>query len=299
MERFFGIVPRERLYELTGIQFLPFNSLFQLQALRENNTALLGRRRPLPDDARSLHLFPVGRPRSTKRPSPPPPSSSIPAARTGRPISSTRWGSGPPCSAPRSIPDTVVGTLLPGPAKETGLPQIPVVAAASHDTASAVAAVPAHGRGLGLHQLGHVVAHGRRSRGPDHQRRDAAAELHQRRRRRTGPSASSRTSPGCGSSSNAARNGTPSAPLSYEEMRGPGRIAPRPFGAFIDPDAPDFLNPADMPAAIRSFCRRTGQTPPQTPAEIIRCASRAWPSNTARSSTICGASRPGPSERST
>jgi rhamnulokinase len=42
MERFFGIVPRERLYDRTGIQFLPFNSIFQLQALRENNTALLG-----------------------------------------------------------------------------------------------------------------------------------------------------------------------------------------------------------------------------------------------------------------
>ena len=36
------VVPRERLYERTGIQFLPFNSVFQLQALRENNPALLG-----------------------------------------------------------------------------------------------------------------------------------------------------------------------------------------------------------------------------------------------------------------
>jgi sugar (pentulose or hexulose) kinase len=44
------------------------------------------------------------------------------------------------------------------------------------------------------------------------------------------------------------------------------------FKTFIDPDAPDFLNPPDMPEAIRSFCRRTGQAVPQTPAEIVRCA---------------------------
>ncbi|MBM3335187.1 rhamnulokinase, partial [Candidatus Sumerlaeota bacterium] len=46
----------------------------------------------------------------------------------------------------------------------------------------------------------------------------------------------------------------------------------RPFCAFIDPNDPCFLNPADMPAAIVHFCERTGQQPPQTHGEFVRCA---------------------------
>ena len=39
----------------------------------------------------------------------------------------------------------------------------------------------------------------------------------------------------------------------------------------IDPDAADFLNPMDMPTAIREFCRRTGQPEPGNAGAIIRC----------------------------
>jgi rhamnulokinase len=58
--------------------------------------------------------------------------------------------------------------------------------------------------------------------------------------------------------------------LSYEEMRAMAASA-LPFKAMIDPDAPDFLNPPDMPAAIQNFCRKTGQPVPSTPGEILRC----------------------------
>ena len=44
-----------------------------------------------------------------------------------------------------------------------------------------------------------------------------------------------------------------------------------PFGAFIDPDCSDFLNPPSMVEAIRGFCRRTGQSPPLSPSETVRC----------------------------
>jgi rhamnulokinase len=53
-------------------------------------------------------------------------------------------------------------------------------------------------------------------------------------------------------------------------MRDMAEAAP-PFRAFIDPDAVEFLNPPDMPAAIRDFCRQTGQAVPESPAEIVRC----------------------------
>ena len=43
-----------------------------------------------------------------------------------------------------------------------------------------------------------------------------------------------------------------------------------PFLACVDPNAPDFLVPVDMPQAIRQFCRQTGQAVPQTPGQIVR-----------------------------
>lgn len=45
-----------------------------------------------------------------------------------------------------------------------------------------------------------------------------------------------------------------------------------PSPALINPDDPAFLAPADMPEAIRAFCRRTGQAVPEAPAAIVRCA---------------------------
>jgi rhamnulokinase len=44
-----------------------------------------------------------------------------------------------------------------------------------------------------------------------------------------------------------------------------------PFGPLIDPDHPDFLNPMDMPAAIRKYCARTAQVVPESDAGILRC----------------------------
>src|SRR3712207_6147525 len=43
------------------------------------------------------------------------------------------------------------------------------------------------------------------------------------------------------------------------------------FTAIVDPDDPRFLPPGDMPARIAEVCRETGQTPPQSQAETVRC----------------------------
>jgi rhamnulokinase len=44
-----------------------------------------------------------------------------------------------------------------------------------------------------------------------------------------------------------------------------------PFQAFIYPDDASFANPPSMLQAIEDFCKRTGQTPPASDAQIIRC----------------------------
>lgn len=64
------------------------------------------------------------------------------------------------------------------------------------------------------------------------------------------------------------------------DARGPARDygelvrlaeAAAPFRSLIDPDDPRFLAPADMPAAIRDFCRETGQPVPESEGAFIRC----------------------------
>jgi rhamnulokinase len=48
--------------------------------------------------------------------------------------------------------------------------------------------------------------------------------------------------------------------------------AAKPLVSIIDPDDPAFLAPADMPAEIRAYCRRTSQPVPQDDGAVIRCA---------------------------
>ena len=269
MERFFGIVPRERLYERTGIQFLPFNSIFQLQALRENNPALLkaADRFLMMPDLFTYFLSGVKINEATIAS-----TSQIIDPRTGIWAPDLIDALGVPASlfGPPLQPGRVVGALLPGPAKETGLPQIPVVAAASHDTASAVAAVPAIGENWAYISSGTWSLIGV----------EAAAPIITAETRRLNFT----NEGGFGGTIRFLKNVTglwliqqcrkkwnAERPLSYEDLRVMAAAAP-PFGAFIDPDAPEFSNPEDMPAAIREYCRLSGQTPPQTPAEITRCA---------------------------
>ena len=56
MEAAFERVPRERIYEITGLQFLQFNTLYQLLAHAADELAAAGRGRDPADDARPVRL---------------------------------------------------------------------------------------------------------------------------------------------------------------------------------------------------------------------------------------------------
>lgn len=45
-----------------------------------------------------------------------------------------------------------------------------------------------------------------------------------------------------------------------------------PFRSLVDPDDRRFLNPPDMPGALRSWCEQTGQDAPENEGQLIRCA---------------------------
>jgi rhamnulokinase/L-fuculokinase len=57
--------------------------------------------------------------------------------------------------------------------------------------------------------------------------------------------------------------------LSYAELEAEAAAA-KGVKSVIDPDAPDFMNPGDMPAKIAAYCERTSQPVPQTRGEIMR-----------------------------
>ncbi|MBM7518693.1 rhamnulokinase [Nocardioides nitrophenolicus] len=130
-----------RLYGTTGIQQLPFNTLYQLVAAR-GSAAL--------ESAESLLLLPdllgywltgaVGAERTNAS------TTQLYDVRTGAwAVDLCRelglpWGILPPLRDPGSL----LGPLLPEVAAELGVPaEVPVVAVGSHDTASAVVGVPA------------------------------------------------------------------------------------------------------------------------------------------------------------
>ena len=57
---------------------------------------------------------------------------------------------------------------------------------------------------------------------------------------------------------------------SFAELESLAKVA-KPFRCFIDPDHPSFVAPGDLPARVREFCQKTGQYVPETVGEIVRC----------------------------
>ena len=168
-------------------------------------------------------------------------------------------------------PGTQLGTLLPSVAAETGLPEIPVIAPACHDTGSAVAAVPAYKDNWAYISSGTWSLMGIEV--PEPIITDQALVLNFTNEggventfrflknimglwlvqecRRTWAQAGDE--------------------MSYEKLTQLAEDA-KPFTALIDPDDDTFLPPGDMPARIVDYCKRTGQTPPSDAGEILRCA---------------------------
>jgi rhamnulokinase len=59
--------------------------------------------------------------------------------------------------------------------------------------------------------------------------------------------------------------------LHWEDLNQLG-ASQQPLRSFVNPDAHDFLAPADMPEAIRDFCRNSGQAVPDDKGSVLRCA---------------------------
>ena len=169
------------------------------------------------------------------------------------------------------LPGTELGPLLPDIADEVGLEPLPVIAPATHDTASAVVAVPAERDNFAWLSSGTWSLLGGISDKPI-----VTPEA-------LGYNFSSYGGAGgmCLPWKNImglwlvqecrriwARAGDD---FSYDDLTKMAAEA-RPFTAIVEPDHPSFLAPGDMPMAIQAYCRDTGQAVPDTKGEIVRTA---------------------------
>jgi len=272
MDEAFRLVTRERIFERTGIQFLPFNTIYQLLALSKSNSVLLqdGRRLLLMNDLFNYFLGGV-------------------AANEYSNVSTTQlsdprtrsWAMDlmDSLDLPRSLfgdvtpPGTVLGPLLPEIAREAGLANAArtnVVASLGHDTAAAVAAVPARGDNwcyissgtwslMGAELAEPVIT-------PEALRHNFTNE--------GGLGGTIRFLENIAglwlvqqSNRQFAREGRN---YTYPELAQAAEKAPT-LRSLINPDAPEFLPPCEMATRVAEHCRRAGQVVPQDDGSVILC----------------------------
>ena len=270
MQSAFNLLPRDDLYKKTGIQFMPFNSIFQLFRLVEENSPLLDVAEKLLFIPDLLNYFLTGEM-----------VSEYTIASTSQLLNpwSKTWEKElfDRLSLPLSImpdivpPGTKVGRLRKEIAEEAGLPRLDVIAPACHDTASAVAAVPAKGDNWAYLSSGTWSLIGIES--PEPIINDTA--LANNFTNEGGVNNKIRFLKNVAGlwlvqrcKSDWAKEGED---LSFVELTKMAEEA-GPSSGLIDPDDPRFNNPADMPAAIAGYCRETGQAVPETKGQYIRCA---------------------------
>lgn len=269
MDDFISRFGRARLYALTGIQFLPFNSVFQINAFRLAEDPALDKARRLlfmPD----LFTFFLSGEMATDETIASTSQLTDPRRRSWSEELLAALGLRPGLLNRPLKPGTVVGRLSPEVSAETGIGEIPVVASAGHDTASAVAAVPAEGSDWAYISSGTWSLVGIESASPlitpETERLNFTNEVGMEGRIRFLKNVT-----GLWLVAQCRRAWSAANPVSYEDLMSAAAVSP-PFLAFVDPDDPVFLNPADMPSAIRTFCRDFGQDVPETRGAIVRCA---------------------------
>lgn len=267
IEGFFSRMPKERLYQLTGIQFLPFNTLFQLYSMVRDKSPQLEIASDLLFIPDIFNYFLTG----TKK-------SEFTFATTSQ-LYNPRTGSwdnevfeqlGVSKDIMQEIvePGTIVGELTENISVQTGLKEIPVVAVASHDTASAVAAVPASGENFVYISSGTWSLMGIESRTPIINEKTLEYNI----ANEGGVCGTFRVLKdiaGLWFLQECRKEWAKTREYSYSELIKMAENS-APCETVIDPDWPEFLNPPSMLLAIGEFCRMTGQPVPQDTGELVQ-----------------------------
>jgi rhamnulokinase len=269
LEEIYHIIPREEIFARTGIQFLQFNTLCQLYALKTAASPPL-------DEAQTLLLIPE----------------LLRYFLTGERLSEWSIASTTQLCNPYtrqwdcfllerlSIPEhlfidprpsgTRAGVLLPALCEELGIAPLPVVAVTEHDTGSAVVAVPAAQDDFAYLSSGTWSLLGTEIARPIINQQALEWNI--------------TNEGGINGTVRLLKNVTglwliqecrrawrnEGKHISFEDE---GTLVTQctPLRSFIDPDDPMFINPAHMPRQIQLYCRQTGQPVPESESEILRC----------------------------
>jgi rhamnulokinase len=268
MEEFFQLLPREEVYARTGIQFLPFNTLFQLFAAVRHRPGWIEEAGALLFMPDLFNYFLTGKKAAEFTIAS---TSQLldPRTRTWERTLLAAAGV-PPKIMPEIVsPGTVLGSLSPSVSEETGLGEVPVVATASHDTAAAIAAVPAEGDDWAYISSGTWSLMGVEMEAPLIHSAALAANF-TNEGGIGGRVRFLKNIAGLWLLQQCRKEWSLRQELGYDELARMAADAP-PFACFIEPDSPDFLNPPSMPDAIRAYCLRTGQKPPESIGATVRC----------------------------
>ncbi len=266
LEKAFAVVPKEEIFAETGAQFMQFNSVFQLYAMKLAGSPGLeaADRLLMMPDLLSYWLTGVK-------------ANELTDASTTQFYNPVRKGwalglmnrLGLPAGILGDIvyPGTRLGPLLPHVAEETGAGPAPVFATASHDTAAAVAAVPAEGEDWCYISSGTWSLMGLELNAPVVNREALALNV--------------TNEIGFGGSVRFLKNiaglwllqecrrdwALAGREYSYDELARMAAAA-APFQTVIHPDA--FLHPGQMPGQIAAYCRAHGEKVPGGPGEFAR-----------------------------
>lgn len=264
-ERFFASVPRETVYRQTGIQVMDFNTLFQLDAMRRSSDSALAAadRLLFMPDAMTYMLTGEMVTEYT-------------IASTSQLLNATIRRFEPSLLAAVGLtedsfgrfvlPGRQVGVLTPEVQRQTGLGPVPVIAVAGHDTASAVAAVPAADRDFAYLSSGTWSLMGIETDAPvisaDTQRLNFTNE--------GGVNGTIRLLKNICGLWILERCRAQWGAVPYDVLIDEARAA-EPFRSLINPDEASFSNPSDMVETIRTFCRSHRQPVPDMRGRLVRC----------------------------
>lgn len=268
-EEYFKLLPQKDVYELTGIQIMNFNSLYQLYASKcEGSSALKAAKSILFMPDALSYLLTGNKVCEYTIAS----TSQLLNPHTGQFEAKLFevMGLSPSLIQPLVMPGEIVGNLTDALAKECGLNKTPVIAVAGHDTASAVAAVPAENENFAYLSSGTWSLMGIEAKAPIIT--DETYELNFTNEGGVnGATRFLKNITGMWLLEQCRKEWEASGTrYSYPEIVALSDSAAA-FRSLIHPDHPSFANPESMTKAIAEYCRQTQQKIPSAHAEFIRC----------------------------
>lgn len=266
-------IPLKELYRITGNQLMEINTAFQLLSLAEERKEFLGRADTLLLMPDLLGYFFSGEKRAEY---------SIASTTQLLDAGAGNWSDkvieafGIPVNLlPEIVPSgTVIGEVSEEIRRELNIPPMKVVAVAGHDTQSALVAVPAEEKDFVFISCGTWSLMGTELDRPLISEKSDAYNL--------------TNEGGYGGRISFLKNLTglwliqesrrwwEKEGLSYgfSELERQAEQA-EPFRCFIDTDREEFALPGNLPERIRDYCIRTGQVPPETVGETVRCINES------------------------